>query len=404
MSFVDGLARTETTRNWVIAGADVVLPSGLASRGTVVVEEGRIVAVEEGKPARGRNRLQADGYWLLPGLIDLHSDAVEYSIQPRPGGQFPIEIALVELDKALAACGVTRVFHAVCIGGYGNREVRNPRMAQEIIEGLSRYRESLTVEHRFHARFEVTLTDAVATLEQLIEDGRVDLCSFMDHRPGKGQYSRVEDYRDYYRSVFMSEEAIDRMIEERVSSASWAGPNTERLAAVCREHGVPMAAHDADAPEQIDDFHALGMVIAEYPVHPAVAAKAREVGMGVLMGGPNILRGGSLSGNLSGIEAVRSGWCNLIGSDYAPMSLLHAIFTLQRQEACSLSEAVNMLSLNAARAVGIDGETGSIEPGKRADLVLVDPTGPVSRVMLTLVAGRTAYSLLPPGRSKAAAP
>jgi alpha-D-ribose 1-methylphosphonate 5-triphosphate diphosphatase len=304
-------------------------------------------------------------------------------------------MAVTELDKSLAASGITRIYHAVCVGAHEKHEMRSIEMATGIARGLDQWRPWLTVDHCFHARYEVTMGDGLEAIEQLIDQGLVGLCSFMDHTPGQGQYSTEAAYREFYRSEFMSEEAIDRMIAAQQEGAERAQRNVRLMAGICRDRGIPMAAHDLDCPERVAAMRELGMNIAEYPVTPAAASAARDAGMGVLMGGPNIVRGHSLSGNLSGVDAVRAGWCNLIGSDYAPVSLLHAIFQLA-DDACSLVEAVGMLTIEAARAVGIDEEVGSITPGKRADLVLVDRRGPVPRPVLTLASGRTVYSTLAP--------
>lgn len=165
------------------------------------------------------------------------------------------------------------------------------------------------------------------------------------------------------------------------------GKDIEELAQISRTHGIPLASHDDDTPEKVAWMHRLGVRISEFPVRMEAARAARQHGMHVLMGAPNILRGHSLTGNLSGRRTIEKGCCDVIASDFAPMSLLHAVFTLSRLGARPLHELVRMVTTHPAEVLGIDEEVGSIEQGKRADLILIDPTAPVPRITQTYAAG-----------------
>ena len=394
MSVRNAALDTKAAPCCVIANGTVVTPEGLLEGASVVVEEGRIVAVAVDAAFAGGPVHDATGLLVLPGFVDLHSDAVESEIQPRPGGRFPVEMALVELDKRLAACGVTTMFHSLSFSATDKNEMRRAEVARSVVMDIHDLSPRLTVRNLIHARFEMIDVTCVPLMEALIAEGRIHLFSIMDHTPGQGQFVSMDHFRTYYGTVdHMTAEELEALAERRVQARKGLDlGHVERLAALCREHGVPMASHDDDSVEKVRWVRDIGIRLCEFPVSAEAAQCASTLGLHVLMGAPNILRGSSLTGNLSGRRAVKEGWCDIMVSDYAPASMLHALFELARLEVAPLNELVNLVSLNPARAVGMEREIGAIRKGRRADLVLVSAGEGVPRIRTTFVEGRPVFS------------
>lgn len=376
----------------VIENARIVTPSGVLEESSLAVEGGRIAGIGKTPSAKGCRRIDAAGCWLMPGFIDLHSDALEKDLEPRPNTRFPLDIVLVELDKKLAACGVTTIFHAVSFAE-GEIGVRCNDQAAAVIERIAALAPRLVVDTRIHARFEVTDEAAVPRLEALLNGGKIQLLSLMDHTPGQGQFREAAAFENYYRRVYGKEKAeVDEIIERKIRSQEKAAARLERMIALCRNLGVPLASHDDDSREKIRWLEDRAVAISEFPVNMEALRAAGDSGLHVCLGAPNVLRGASQGGNLSARKAIEAGYGDILCSDYAPMTLLHAVFTLESLGLAPLHEAVNMVSLRAARAVGIDAEKGSLEEGKAADFILVQRPDGVPRILKTFVSGQEVFS------------
>jgi alpha-D-ribose 1-methylphosphonate 5-triphosphate diphosphatase len=319
---------------------------------------------------------------------------IENAIQPRPGGRFPVDVALHELDKQLVACGVTSIYHCLCfLPGDENPPFRSSEMTDFLIHEIHALRGGFHARTRIHARYEITNADAFGEVEALVAAGRVDFLSLMDHTPGQGQFSKVEHFRSYYSEARgLSPDHVELIIERRLQACrevDW--DRLAQLTGSCRTHGIRMASHDDDSAAKVAAVHGLGVGLSEFPVNLEAARAARCHGMLIALGSPNVLRGASLTGNLSGREALAAGLGDILCSDYAPMSLLHAAMQVHRDGILDLPAAVALITLNPARAAGTDRLLGSIEPGKSADLVLVDDRRPVSGIQATFVEGREVY-------------
>ena len=360
---------------------------------TVVVEDGRIVEVGQRGGGEMAHGYDATGLLVLPGFIDLHSDAIENEIQPRPGGRFPLEMALFELNKKLASCGITTMYHSLSFSMTDKNEIRQPDTAREIVRTIKDLDRHLDIRNRVHARYEMIDIGCASLLEELVEEGLVDLFSVMDHTPGQGQFVSMDAFKEYYGAVdHMNAEELEALAERRLRARRTLDmSHVVRLTRLCAEMGIPMASHDDDTLEKVRWVKSLGIALSEFPVTVEAASGAAEEGIHVLMGAPNILRGRSLTKNLSGRQAVQKGWCDIMGSDYSPASMLHALFALDRLGILPFNEIVNMVSLNPARAVGLDLETGAIREGLKADLVLVDTATRVPVIVGTIVEGRPVY-------------
>jgi len=382
--------------NLIIRNVRAVAPDEVVPDAAVVVERG-IIREIAARPLLmdGFDDIDGRGRLLLPGFIDIHSDAIENAIQPRPGGRFPVDVALQELDKQLVACGVTSIYHCLCfLHSDEHPPFRSAEMTDYLIHQIHDLKGGFSARTHIHARYEITNDEAFSQVEDLIGRRLIHFFSIMDHTPGQGQFSDVSHFRTYYaKARGLSEKHVDTIIERRLEASrrvDWQG--LEHLARVCRDKGIRMASHDDDSTDKIAAVSRLGATLSEFPVNLEAARAARQHDMLISLGSPNVLRGASLTGNLSGREALTAGLGDILCSDYAPMSLLHAALQLHREGIMDLPGAVRLITLNAARATGIDAFTGSIAPGKVADLVLVDDRRKVAAVTRTFVAGREVYS------------
>lgn len=375
-----------------IENAKVVLPDRVLDNASIKIEDGIIIAIKEGTFKNSKNRVNASGYMVIPGFVDIHSDALEKEIEPRPNVLFPEDIALVELDKKLSACGVTTIYHSLSFAE-GEIGLRCNRTARKIVEEIIRMKSSLNTRTKVHCRYEITNTEALPIIEELLKKGFIDLLSFMDHTPGQGQFRDILSYKNYFGKVYRkTEEELMNIINRKLSVRSEAFENIFYLSSICQNLGIPMASHDDDSEEKIRLIKDLGIRISEFPVNRGAAKAARDNGIFVCVGAPNVLRGSSQVNNLSAREAISQGLANILCSDYAPMTFIHSVFKLYELNIVTLPEAVNMATLYPAQAVGISEITGSIEVNKEADLVIVDYKRDIKRIIKTYRAGLEVFS------------
>ncbi len=376
---------------FVIENARIVTPSRILEGASVGVREGIIAEVREGR-IRGANRLDARGAYVLPGFVDVHSDAIEKEIEPRPGAFFPLDIVSYELDKKLASCGITTMFHSVTFNDTSAR-IRSNSVAADIVRKLNDAAPRLKIKSRVHVRYEITDHSAIPILQDLMKNNMVHLLSVMDHTPGQGQFREIMAFKEYYGRVYRkTDQELDVLIERKLSSRDTVVESLQEVIKLSRLYGIPVASHDDDSIEKIQLLKSLGVGISEFPVNIETARAATENGISVCLGAPNIIRGTSQTGNLSAREALVSGYGDILCSDYSPMSLPHAVFALEWLGIRPLIEAVNMVSINPARAAGIAEKSGSIEAGKSADLVVLDVNGGLAKIMKTFVGGREVFS------------
>jgi len=371
----------------IITNAKIVMPDRILN-GSVVIENGKIEKITSDK-IEGDNIIDAKGKFLLPGLIDIHGDDLEKEISPRPSVNFPIDFALINLDRKTAACGITTKLHAIA---YFEDELkgRHPAKSKKILKTLNRLRDKLFVNNLIHARCEIS--SDISDILQVIDDPCVKLISIMDHTPGQGQFKNIEDYKAYHKRVYgLKEEEIERILNRKRKYDKMS--NLRKVLDKAHKIGIPVASHDDDTDKKVEFFHSLGIKISEFPVTLEAAKKAKELGMIISMGAPNVVRGRSSTGNLSAIEAIRHNLVDVLCSDYSAEAMLYAPFILEGKKLMTLNEAVNLVSLNPARAIGMDDEVGSIEPGKQADLIVVDKIDEIPVVTKTIVNGKVVYSL-----------
>lgn len=373
----------------------MVLPERVIERGAMYLESGRIRQIVDGDTPEA-DGISAGGLTAIPGIIDLHGDMLERDIEPRPRALFPVEMAMHELDKRLAATGITTAYAAVGFA-WRKSDLRTQQTAVLIIETLNAMRESLLTDCRIHARFEVANPDTVPLLERMLQEGWIDLVSIMDHTPGQGQYNDTTRYTQFLKEwLGFTEEQLAPIysrIEEKVvvvqtQPRDWS--LAQQIVSTALAHDVPVASHDDDTREKVAAQAEMGITISEFPINLATAQAAREHGMHVMMGAPNAYRGESNTGNLSARDAVRSGVVDILATDYYPATMLHAVWKLARAGDVSLPEAVRLITTNPAEAVGLVN-LGRLEVDYAADLVFVED-GETPRVRATLRGGNVIYS------------
>ncbi len=340
--------------------------------GRVVVRDGIIAAVDAGADGLP-GALDLDGDHLLPGLIELHTDNLERHFEPRPNVLWPSPLAAVlGHDAQVAAAGITTVLDAVCVGEYRDGGKRRYILNESIAAIKQALREDLLrIDHLLHLRCEVADPLVVEMFEPYSTESMVQLVSIMDHTPGQRQWRDLAVFRRFYRGEGRSDADIDAMVAQGEDyQARYALKHRVEIVKRCRDRGIPLASHDDETEDQVREAAADGMVMSEFPTTMAAAAHARHHGLGVIMGAPNVVRGGSHSGNVSAGELARADLLDCLSSDYVPVSLLHAAFLLHDTLHLPLPEAVAKISANPARLVGLD-DRGEIAPGRRADLIRV---------------------------------
>jgi alpha-D-ribose 1-methylphosphonate 5-triphosphate diphosphatase len=375
-------------QRWRLAGVRALFDGGLVADATLAIDGSLIADVN--RAGAGERELRFDGLLALPGIVDLHGDAFERQLMPRPGVFFADELALLDTDRQLAANGVTTAYHGLTWSWEPG--LRGTSRAHAMADALDRLRPSLACDTRLHLRWETYNLDVVPSVMDWLARGRIHLLAFNDHTPP--MLERLDDpaallkYAERGNTTVGAFRELLRTVGERHDSVP---PAIQALALEARRHGVPLASHDDETPAQRDAFHTLGCTLCEFPKTRATAAAARAAGDHVLMGAPNVVRGGSHLSGVSAAEMIASGLCDVLTSDYYYPALLHAPFRLARESGWNIGRCWPLVSQQAAQAAGLD-DRGVLAPGRRADIILVDAGGDVGpRVVATIVAGRIVH-------------
>ena len=382
-----GGSQIEASSSLVIENGRIVTPDAVID-GSVRIEDGRIAAVGANVDA-GANAdrwIDADGRYVLPGLIDLHGDDIEHHLFPRNGARVDPAMALVAADRANLAAGVTTKFHALSFEENPEKD-RSPELANDLVDAIGAT-DDLLADHRIHARCEITEPDCVAAVREVIGRACVDLVSVMAHIPGKGQFQSEEAFREYYEeNDDLSLADAERLIERRADlDDDTLAARIDRIVTEARDTGVPVASHDDESPVEVERLHDRGVAISEYPITRDAATRARDLDMTTAMGAPNLVRGGSQWGNLRTADAIEADAADALLADYHPASLLASPFIDTGEP---LPDRVARVTQNPADAVGLT-DRGRITEGARADVIVVD-TDPTPIVQRAVIAGRDAY-------------
>jgi alpha-D-ribose 1-methylphosphonate 5-triphosphate diphosphatase len=371
---------------------DIVIEGGRSLLDGDILEAS--LAVEDARIRRGGThctlRLDARDLLVLPGIVDLHGDAFERQMMPRPGVDFPIDIALLDSDRQIIANGITTVFHGTTWSWEPG--LRGGANAEKLIDAIEAMRPQLVADTRFHLRHETYNLDAEEKIGQWLTQGRVDLFAFNDHmditttlrnKPRK-RATMVE-------RTGLSDEAFDRLVEQVLSRGGEVQGSIARLATIAREAKVRMLSHDDKTPAERKAFRAMGADIAEFPVNEETAREAAAGGDAIVFGAPNVVRGGSHTGWTKAADMIAKGLCSVLASDYYYPAPLLAPFRLAADGVLPLAKAWDLVSSAPARATG-PMDRGTLAEGQRADIVVVDDRGGLRpRVVAVIVAGRLVY-------------
>jgi alpha-D-ribose 1-methylphosphonate 5-triphosphate diphosphatase len=374
---------------------DIIIGGGRALLGDQIVDtslsiaDGAIRAIGSAK-ARSSLALDARDLLVLPGIVDLHGDAFERQMMPRPGVDFPLDVALVDSDRQAIGNGITTVFHATTWSWEpGLRSGDNARGLLEAIEAL---RPRLAADTRFHLRHETYNLDAEDEIGRWLSDGRVDLFAFNDHMDSTiASLSKPQKRNRMVERTGLSGEAFDHLVERIVCRADAVPGSIARLAEIARDAGVRMLSHDDDSPTMRKAYRAQGVEIAEFPVNEETAREALAGGDAIVFGAPNVVRGGSHTGWTKASDMIAKGLCSVLASDYYYPAPILAAFRLVADGVLPLPQAWNLISAAPARAAGLS-DRGILAEGQRADLILVDDTSPMRpRVVAVMAAGRLVH-------------
>ncbi|MBN8993124.1 MAG: alpha-D-ribose 1-methylphosphonate 5-triphosphate diphosphatase [Rhizobiales bacterium] len=368
---------------------DIFIEAGRALLGHDIVETslriaGREISAVGTDQGRGSLGIDAGGLLVLPGIVDLHGDAFERQMMPRPGVDFPIDVALLDSDRQAIGNGITTVYHATTWSWEpGLRSGDNARCLLEAIESM---RPQLSADTRFHLRHETHNLDAEIEIIQWLTEGRIDLFAFNDHSNIKPKKRNQLAERSG-----LSLEAYNELLDRVVARRPEVPASIARLAGAARAAGIQMLSHDDNSPEMRQAFRAQGVRMAEFPVNEETARDAAGAGDFIVFGAPNVVRGGSHTGWTKASDMIAKGLCSVLASDYYYPAQLLAAFRLAADGVLPLAQAWQLISAAPARAAGLT-DRGVLAAGQRADIILIDDKLPLRpRVVAVIAAGRLVH-------------
>ena len=374
-----GWPLAEQATDYTIRNVRAVLADRILQDAAIVVRDGRIAAIEQGLRG-GSAQLDGSNRLLMPGLIDIHTDALEKERMPRPGAALPWDFSLMSFESKLVAAGITTVFHGA---GFQHHSAHGKERSVELalqmcahIDSAPRHRVDHRVLHRVDIRSQAGLDALRRRLEDLRASDVPPLVSHEDHTPGQGQYVDRTNMERYIMHTDGKPEAeakaqVDWLIEESRQTAPTRTAALAYLGELAHAGKIRLMGHDPDTAQVVDSMLDRGAIASEFPTTIVAARRSHELGLANVAGAPNVLRGGSHAGNVSAAELVAAGLVDALASDYLPSGLLAAVWVLVRERVCDLPAAVRLVTSGPARIAGLD-DRGVIEVGKHADLLLVD--------------------------------
>ena len=361
------------TTEIILTNARLILPEE-EFHGTLVIRDGRIAEIQPGR-AHHASALDCGGEIIIPGVVDVHTDNLERQVQPRANARWPSLSAFIAHDAQCAAAGVTTVLDALCLGEVGFEQGRDQTFDDGVRDLTALHGQAfMKAEHLLHLRCELPARDMPGLLEGVADHPLVAMVSLMDHSPGVGQYRDLERYRAMrLRQSRLSEAEIEtRIAELRAQRDELREPQRRLVIDRFSGRGIPLASHDDEDASEVSRNAQDGIQVSEFPVTMEAAMEAAGIGVGVIAGAPNIVRGGSHSGNVAAMDLVRAGAVYVLASDYVPPALIEAAFLVSEQ--VGLPRAIAMITCNAAAMCRLD-DRGALEVGLRADLVRITQHG-----------------------------
>lgn len=376
------------TPELVLGNARIVTRDGVV-RGSVRVRGTRITNVDAGRVVP-RGAVDCEDDYVLPGLVELHTDVLERHAVPRPGVRWPAIAAVVAYDAQLATAGITTVLDSLAVGYVYDsaRRAEDPRPLTDAIHA-AQAADMLRVEHFLHLRCEVSTEHVLELFTPYAADPLVRLVSLMDHTPGQRQFVSLEKYREYNQGKYgLSDAQVDALITRRLADQRRYGErHRAAIVALCQKHGLTLASHDDATVGHVEEAVETGAAIAEFPTTVEAARAARDHGLAVLAGAPNVVCGRSHSGNVFAGALAEAGLLDVLSSDYVPAALLHAAFLLHHRHGLTLPAAIATVTFTPAQRVGLD-DRGEVAPGRVADLLRVRAVGEIPVVVAVWRQGR----------------
>jgi phosphonate metabolism protein PhnM len=369
----------------------IVTPNEVLNHMDIYIDDDIIVDIKPHSLDDVLEVYDAKGMYVLPGFIDLHSDYIETIVSPRSKIVLNLNEALYEFEKQCLMHGITSMYHSISLwDGHGAKPIREK---EHLLTFSNLIKERRLIHNYLHIRYEIDNINQLELLKQMIEMNQIDLLSFMDHTPGQGQYRNIEHYIAYLKKVSnLDEHTISTYLKNQMSKDTLSIDTIKEIAELAQKHQIIIASHDDDTLDKLDYVCSLNTRISEFPITLEVALEAKKRDMFTIAGGPNVLLGGSTTGNLSALEGIKHQAIDILSSDYYPASLLYSVFKLF-QMGYDLSKATNLVSLNPAKAMQLDHKKGSIEVGKIADLVLVDYDNHSPKIKKVLISGQMKLSI-----------
>ena len=381
------------TKYWIVT--EIFIEAGRVLLGRTIVETSLQItggAISEIGSHHGRGSFGIDGRDLLvlPGIVDLHGDAFERQMMPRPGVDFPADVALIDSDRQAIANGITTVFHATTWSWEPG--LRSADNARRLLIGIESLRPQLAADTRFHLRQETYNLDAEDEIRQWLGEGRIDLLAFNDHMSSIAAcVNRPQKRALLVQRCGIGNEAFDQLVERVVSRAADVPGSIARLAEAARAAKVRMLSHDDESPAMRQAYRAQGVAIAEFPINEETAREAASGGDFIVFGAPNVVRGGSHTGWTRAADMIAAGLCSVLASDYYYPAQLLAAFRLVADGVLPLPAAWDLISTAPARAAGL-ADRGVLDQGHRADIILVDDEVPLRpRIVAVIAAGRLVH-------------
>lgn len=372
----------------VIRGGRTLIDQDLVEASLAI--NGKTISAVQSPPARTSVEIDAKGLMVLPGIVDLHGDAFERQMMPRPGVGFPIDVALADSDRQAIANGITTVFHATTWSWEPG--LRGAENAKKLIDAIETQRPHLSADTRFHLRQETYNLDAEATIIEWLKAGRIDLLAFNDHMSSiAADMARPQKRAQMAERAGLNADEFNELVKRFSARKDEVPTSIARLAAAGVASGTPMLSHDDSSPEMRRAFRAIGVAIAEFPINVPTAQEAAQAGEYIVFGAPNVVRGGSHTGWTKAADMIAQGLCSVLASDYYYPAQLLAAFRLAADNILPLGRAWSLISEMPARAAGMI-DRGRIVEGARADVLLVDPAEALRpRVVAVIAAGRIVH-------------
>ncbi|MCG8508501.1 MAG: alpha-D-ribose 1-methylphosphonate 5-triphosphate diphosphatase [Rhodospirillales bacterium] len=357
------------TSETILSNANIVMPDRLIE-GAVRIREGRIAAVDPGRSRVGAAQdLQGD--FLIPGIVDVHTDHLEQHLEPRPGVKWPGLAALVSHDRQIAGAGITTVLDSLSMGFDLSREGRQValQLAMDTL-GTAKDEGLLKADHMLHLRCELPAPTLLEDVRRVIGHPLVRLASVMDHTPGQRQWRNLDKWRTFNSRRYNPEQMNEMIAVRQERQRLYVDDNRRALVPLFRERGLSVASHDDTTADHVREAHESGVTISEFPTTLEAARLAHGMGMKTVMGAPNLVMGGSHSGNVAALELAREGVLNGFASDYVPNSMIQSAFMLHVEHGFPLHQTVGWVTSEPAAMVRLE-DRGRIAEGLRADLVRV---------------------------------